>query len=77
MKERYIGIGAPAAPISAPETAQAKSLSFSVGTPEHSAASSESRMARSPRPIQEVCTYLATDTAMTTSSAITTKSMRV
>src|ERR1051325_7904044 len=43
MKLRYIGIGAPAAPIKAPDTVQAKSLSLSVGTPEHSAASSASR----------------------------------
>ena len=49
----YIGSGAPAAPIRAPDTVQANSLSFSVGTPEHSAASSLSRIARSPRPIQD------------------------
>ena len=55
MNERYIGIGAPAAPISAPDTVQAKSLSLS-GTPEHSAASSESRIARRPRPIHETWT---------------------
>ena len=54
MKLRYIGIGAPAAPISAPETVQAKTFSFSVGTPLASAASSLSRMARRPRPIHEV-----------------------
>ena len=33
MKLKYMGIGAPAAPISAPETTQAKSLSLRVGTP--------------------------------------------
>ena len=53
MKLRYMGIGAPAAPMSAPETVQAKSLSLSVGTPQDSAASSLSRRARSPRPIHD------------------------
>ncbi len=53
MNDRYIGIGAPATPISAPESVQAKSLSRSVGTPLASAASSLSRIARSPRPIHE------------------------
>src|SRR2546428_778544 len=50
MKLMYIGIAAPAAPISAPDTVHANSLSCSVGTPKHSAASSLSRIARRPRP---------------------------
>ena len=54
MNDRYMGIEAPAAAISAPETTQALSFSRSVGTPLASAASSLSRIARRPRPIQEV-----------------------
>ena len=57
MKLKYIGIGAPAAPMSAPDTVHAKSFSLRVGTPEHSAASSESRIARSfqvPRPFHSM-----------------------
>ena len=50
---KYIGMGAPATPIKAPETTQAISLMRRVGTPEHSAASSESRTARRPRPKKE------------------------
>src|SRR5712691_5034709 len=52
-KLMYIGIAAPAAPISAPETVHANSFSCSVGTPKHSAASSLSRIARRPRPIHD------------------------
>mgnify|MGYP003341188699 CR=1 FL=1 len=42
--------------VMAPEIVAASSFSLSVGTPQHSAASSLSRMARRPRPIQDVST---------------------
>ena len=51
----------------------AKSLRRRVGTPMHSAASSLSRSAASPRPIQDRSMNRATSTAMTASPTITVK----
>src|SRR5438445_12680590 len=55
-------------------TVVAKSFSRSVGTPMHSAASSLSRSAASPRPIQERSIDRATSTVTTARATITVKS---
>ena len=54
---------------------QAVSLSFSVGTPVHSAAISSSRRACRPRPIQEPWMKRARATAITTMTALLTNSI--
>ena len=68
MKLMYSGNGAPATPIRAPDSVVAEELQLNVGTPTDSAASSLSRIARSPRPIQEVLDEAATATAASASS---------
>src|SRR4029079_13118924 len=72
-KPMKYGNGAPAMPISAPDTAVAISLSCKVGTPEASAASSSSRIAANPLPSFECSIARPIVSAAAAKSSLRTK----